>query len=83
MKQEVPYKTIDNCSIRVFMNKYIEIRELKNKLHKNYRLFYSKKTPPLLKRIAGCRIVELKKQLSIVCESEDYQSSNIKKGGKQ
>ena len=59
------------------MNKYIEIRELKSELHKNYKIFYSKKTPPLLKRRAGCRIIELKKQLSIVCESEDYQSSNI------
>ena len=59
-----------------FMNKYIEINLLKKELHKYYKIYYSPKTPPLLKRKAGCRIIALKKQLSLICENEDYQSSH-------
>ena len=50
------------------------IDQIKSELHRLYKVFYSKSTPPLVQRSAGCKIIALKNELNkIIIETNDVQ----------
>ena len=63
-KQEVHCRSVVHFCIMKSME--TEIKQINLELHRLYKVFYSKSTPPLVQRKVGCKIIALKNKLKMI-----------------